>query len=66
MVFCDNQVVIVFIKNFIMYVRIRYVEVKMYFIRKSVEDKVIEMYYVFILQNTAYIFIKVLLKLKFR
>lgn len=65
-VFCDNQAAIALTKNPIMHARTRHVEVKMHFIRKSVEDKAIEMHYVPTSQNTAHILTKALPKLKLR
>lgn len=47
-----------------MYGRIRYIDVKLYFIRKIIEDGYIVIEYVLIAENMADLFIKGLFKVK--
>lgn len=49
-----------------MYFRIRYVDVKFYFIRKTVEDGYIEFQYVVTVKNVADVLIKVLFRDKYK
>lgn len=62
---CDNQSVILLVKNFVMYGRIRYIDVKLYFIRKVIEDGEIKIEYVFTAENRVDVFIKFLFRVKY-
>lgn len=57
---CDLQSVIVLSQNLIYYVRIKYVEIKYYYIRQLILEGEVILYYVVIKDNTADVLTKVL------
>lgn len=50
---CDNQSAIAIAKNLVAHARTRHFEVKQHFIRKAIEDKVIDMEYIRTDENDA-------------
>lgn len=53
------------VKNSVMYGRIRYIDVKLYFIRKVIEDGEVSIEYILTVENRADVFTKGFFRVKY-
>lgn len=63
--YVDNQGVIVLVNNFVYYKRLKYIDVKYYYVRLEIQYGIVELIYVLIDNNVVDVFIKFVIRVRF-